>query len=168
MAALTLDLRLNTLDQHKKVAPRGSSNHHWVRKLKTELQATWILCLSILPPDSGTLISKWNEQQTSSLSLGKTLLTLSMVQDWLDTRNATLVEAHVLDTSVRGGSRCTDSCLSPLVLKLQHIFVWPLLDHPLRAAVILFFVHLFLPHFLLPLNLLWICLDTAICEQHII
>ncbi len=38
----------------------GSPNHHWLWKLHTGLQATWILCLSTLPPDSGTLISKWN------------------------------------------------------------------------------------------------------------
>ncbi len=42
----------------------GSSNHHWLCKLHTKLQATWILCLSTLPPDSGTLISKWNAKCT--------------------------------------------------------------------------------------------------------
>ncbi len=58
----------------------GSPNHHWLWKLHTGLQATWILCLSTLPPDSGTLISKLNakftlqrglwttEQQSSSFS----------------------------------------------------------------------------------------------------
>ncbi len=33
----------------------GSPNHHWLWKLHTGLQATWNLCLSTLPPDSGTL-----------------------------------------------------------------------------------------------------------------
>ncbi len=42
----------------------GSPNHHWLWKLHTGLQATWILCLSTLPPDSGTLISKWNTKST--------------------------------------------------------------------------------------------------------
>ncbi len=42
----------------------GSPNHHWLWKLHTGLQATWILCLSTLPPDSGTLISKWNAKFT--------------------------------------------------------------------------------------------------------
>ncbi len=42
----------------------GRPNHHWLWKLHTGLQATWILCLSILPPDSGTLISKWNAKYT--------------------------------------------------------------------------------------------------------
>ncbi len=36
-------------------------------------------------------------------SSGETLLTLSVVQEWLDTRNAT-AEIHVLHTSVRSGS----------------------------------------------------------------
>ncbi len=36
-------------------------------------------------------------------SPGETLLTLSVVQEWLDTRNAT-AETHVLHTSVRSGS----------------------------------------------------------------
>ncbi len=63
------------------------------------------MCLSSLPPDSGTLISKENAKftfirehnfgQLSSspvlfvFSPGETLLTLSVVQEWLDTRNAT-------------------------------------------------------------------------------
>ncbi len=38
----------------------GSPNHHCLWKLLAGLQATWILCLSTLPPDSGTLISKLN------------------------------------------------------------------------------------------------------------
>ncbi len=76
----------------------GSPNHHWLWKLHTGLQATWILCLSTLPPDSGTLISKWNAKFTFIWkedfgplsnspvlflhSPGK-LLTLSLVQKWL-------------------------------------------------------------------------------------
>ncbi len=42
----------------------GSPNHHWLWKLYTGLQATWIMCLLTLPPDSGTLISKWNAKFT--------------------------------------------------------------------------------------------------------
>ncbi len=42
----------------------GSPNHHRLWKLHTGLQATLILCLSTLPPDSGTLISKWNAKFT--------------------------------------------------------------------------------------------------------
>ncbi len=36
----------------------GTPNHPWLQKLHTGLQATWILCLSTLPSDSRTLISK--------------------------------------------------------------------------------------------------------------
>ncbi len=112
-AVLTLDLR-NTVDQHQQMT--WHPNHHWLWKLYTGPQATWILCLSTLPPDSGTLISKGNAKFTfirehnfgplsSSpvlfvFSPGETLLTLSVVQEWLDTRNAT-AETHVLHTSVR-------------------------------------------------------------------
>ncbi len=78
----------------------GSPNHHWLWKLHTGFQATWILCLSSLPPDSGTLISKlnatfpfiWKEDfgpLSNSpvlflLSPGKMLLTMFLFQKWLD------------------------------------------------------------------------------------
>ncbi len=35
-------------------------NHHRLRKLNTELQATWAMSFSTLPPDSRTLVFKWN------------------------------------------------------------------------------------------------------------
>ncbi len=114
-------------------------------------QETWILCLSSLPPDSGTLISKGNAKFTfirehnfgplsSSpvlfvFSPGETLLTLSVVQEWLDTRNAT-AETHVLHTSVRSGSWSTDSSCSPLFVNLPHIFEWVLFHNPLQGVVI--------------------------------
>ncbi len=78
----------------------GSPNHHWLWKLHTGLQATWILCFSTLPPDSGTLISKlnakcnfiWkegfgplsNSPVLFLLSPGKMLLTMFLFQKWLD------------------------------------------------------------------------------------
>ncbi len=42
----------------------GNPHHPWLQKLHAGLQAAWILCLSTLPPDSGTLISKWNSKFT--------------------------------------------------------------------------------------------------------
>ncbi len=175
MAVLTLDLRkhsgTNTSRWH------GTPNHHWLWKLYTGPQATWILCLSSLPPDSGTLISKGNAKFTfirehnfgplsSSpvlfvFSSGETLLTLSVVQEWLDTRNAT-AETHVLHTSVRSGSWSTDSSCSPLFVNLPHIFEWVLFHNPLQGAVILLLVHFFLPHLFLPFASLLMCLDTAL------
>ncbi len=158
-AVLTLDLR-----KHSGPTPADDmAPHHWLWKLYTGPQATWILCLSSLPPDSGTLISKGNAKFTfirehnfgplsSSpvlfvFSPGETLLTLSVVQEWLDTRNAT-AETHVLHTSVRSGSWSTDSSCSPLFVNLPHIFEWVLFHNPLQGAVIpiactLFFYHIF-------------------------
>ncbi len=46
----------NTVYQHQQMT--------WQPKHYTGLQATWILCLSTLPPDSGTLISKLNAKLT--------------------------------------------------------------------------------------------------------
>ncbi len=45
---------INTSRRH------STPNHLWLQKLHTGLQAACILCLSTLPPDSGTLISKLN------------------------------------------------------------------------------------------------------------
>ncbi len=77
----------------------GCPNHHWLWKLHTGLQATWILCLSSLLPDSGILVSKLNEKFTFIwkedfgllsnspvlflLSPGKMLLTMFLFQKWL-------------------------------------------------------------------------------------
>ncbi len=69
------------------------------------------------------------------LRSGETLLTLSVVQEWLDTRNAT-AETHVLHTSVRSGSWSTDSSCSPFFVNLPHIFEWVLFHNPLQGAVI--------------------------------
>ncbi len=74
----------------------GSPNHHWLWKLHTGLQVTWILFLPTLLPDSWTLVSKWNAKCTFIwkenfgppsnspvlflLSLGKMLLTMFLFQ----------------------------------------------------------------------------------------
>ena len=54
MAVFTLDLIKYTSRWY------STPNHHRLWKLYTRVQATWILCLSTLPPDFWTLISKWN------------------------------------------------------------------------------------------------------------
>ncbi len=38
----------------------STPNHHRLWKLNTGLQATWAMSFSTLPPDSRTLVSKWN------------------------------------------------------------------------------------------------------------
>ncbi len=95
MAALTVDFRKNS----EPTPADGSPNHHWLWKLHTGLEARLILCISTLPPDSGTLISKWiakftlickedfgplsNSIVIFLFSPGKMLLTLFLFQKWL-------------------------------------------------------------------------------------
>lgn len=47
-----VDLKKDNRPQH------GMPHHHWLWKILTGPQAMWILCLSALPLDSRTLISK--------------------------------------------------------------------------------------------------------------
>ncbi len=155
-------------------------NHHRLWKRNTGLHATWAMSFSTLPPDSRTLVSKWNTKLALIwkedfgplgnspvlllLSPGKTPLTLSVVQEWLNKRNTTTV-AKFLDTSVCGGSWCLDPSLSPFLVKFTQILESILLDNPHKAAVLSVGCASFLPHFSLPLNFLLTCLDTALCEQ---
>ncbi len=46
------------MDQHQQMTLHP--NHHRLWKLNTGLQATWAMSFSTLPPDSRTLVSKWN------------------------------------------------------------------------------------------------------------
>ncbi len=92
MAALTVDFR-----KHSEPTPADDITAQIITdcKLHTGLEATWILCLSTLPPDSGTLISKFtfiwkedfgllsNSPFICLLSPGKMLLTMCMFQKWL-------------------------------------------------------------------------------------
>ncbi len=93
-----VDCRLQKTQWTNTSRWHGSPNHHWLWKLDTGLQATWILCLSTLPPKPGTFISKWNAKITFIwkedfgrlsnnpviflLSLGKMLLTMFLFQKW--------------------------------------------------------------------------------------
>ncbi len=96
MAVLTVDFR-----KHSGPTPADDMAAQIITdwKLHTGLQATWILCLFTLPPDSRTLISKLNakcifiwkedfEPLSNSpviflLSPGKMLLTMFIFQKWL-------------------------------------------------------------------------------------
>ncbi len=121
-------------------------------KLNTGLQATWAMSLSFLPPDSRTLVSKWNtklaliwKEDFGPLANSPVLLLLSPGKTPLMT-----TVAKFLDTSVCGGSWCLNRfCLTVLI----------------RLRFSLLVVHLFLPHFFLTLNFPLTCLDTALCEQ---
>ncbi len=126
-------------------------NHHRLWKLNTGLQTTWAMSFSTLPPDSRTLVSKWNTKLAliwkedfgplgnSSvlllLSPGKMPLTLSVVQEWLNIRNTATV-AKFLDTSVCGGSWCLDPSLSSFLVKFTQNLESILLDNPHKAAVL--------------------------------
>ncbi len=126
-------------------------NHHRLWKLNTGLHATWAMSFSTLPPESRTLVSKWNTKLALIwkedfgplgnspvlllLSPGKTPLALSVVQEWLNKSNTTTV-AKFLDTSVCGGSWCLDPSLSPFLVKFTQILESILLDNPHKAAVL--------------------------------
>lgn len=58
---------------------------------------------------------------------------LSLVQEWLDIRNLTLI-TDFLDTSVHGDSRCTDPRISLLLVKYLKVLELALFDNSLKAA----------------------------------
>ncbi len=77
-------------------------NHHRLWKLNTGLQATWAMSFSTLPPDSRTLVSKWNtklaliwKEDFGPLGNSPVLLLLSP-----DKTSLTITVAEFLDTSV--------------------------------------------------------------------
>ncbi len=102
-------------------------NHHRLWKLNTGLQATWAMSFSTLPPDSRTLVSKWNtklaliwKEDFGPLGNSPVLLLLSPGKTPLMT-----TVAKFLDTSVCGGSWCFDSSPSPfLVIPLYASICW--------------------------------------------
>ncbi len=121
----------NTADQHQQMTrqPKPSltvETSHWTSR-------TWILCLSSLPPDSGTLIYKLNAKFTfirkegfGALSNSPVLLLMMFLfQKWL-------VDLF-LKMSERGDSWFS---FSSLLVKLSRVFESALLDSILKLAVI--------------------------------
>ncbi len=111
-------------------------NHHRLWKLNTGLQATWAMSFSTLPPDSRTLVSKWNtklaliwKEDFEPLGNSPVLLLLSPGKTPLTTTGA-----KFLDTSVCGGSWCLDPSLSPFLMKFTQILESILLDNPHKDA----------------------------------
>ncbi len=143
--------------------------NHRLWKLNSGLQETWAMSFSTLPPDSRTLVSKWNtklaliwKEDFGPLGNSQVLLLLSPGKTPLTTN-----VAKFLDTSVCGGSWCLD--LTPASVhslwsspKFLNQFCLTIL---IRLRFSRLVVHLFLPHVFLPLNFLLTCLDTALCEQ---
>ncbi len=114
------------------------SNHHRLWKLNTGLQATWAMSFSTLPPDSSTLLSKWNtklaliwKEDFGPLGNSPVLLLISPVKTSLTT-----TVAKFLDTSVCSGSWCLDPSLSPFLVKFTQILESVLLDNPHKAVVL--------------------------------
>ncbi len=98
------------------------------------------MSFSTLPPDSRTLVSKWNtnlaliwKEDFGPLGNSPVLLLLSPGKMPLTT-----AVAKFLDTSVCGGSWCLDLSLSlsPFLVKFTQILEFILLDNPHKAAVL--------------------------------
>lgn len=88
------------------------------------------------PNDMQKWLSSEKKTYWATVYLDKMLLTSSLVQERLDTMKETLT-AHFLDTSVPGGSWCTDCGFSTLLLvKLPTVLELTLLDNPLKGAVV--------------------------------
>ncbi len=102
------------------------------------LQATWAMGFSTLPPDSRTLVSKWNtklaliwKEDFGPLGSSPVLLLLSPGKTPL-----TKTVAKFLDTSVCGGSWCLHPSLSPFLVKFTQILELILPDNPHKSAVL--------------------------------
>ncbi len=117
-----------------------SPNHHRLWKLKTGLQATWATSFSTLPPDSRTLVSRWNtklaliwKEDFGPLGNSPVLLLLSPGKTPLKT-----TVAKFLDTSVCGAL----DALTPA--SVHSMWILPkflnqfsiLLDNPHKAVVL--------------------------------
>ncbi len=94
-------------------------NHRRLWKLNTGLQATWAMSFSTLPPDSMTMVSKWNtklaliwKEDFGPLVNSPVLLLLNPCKTPLTT-----TVAKFLEMSVCGGSWCLDPSLSPFLVK---------------------------------------------------
>ncbi len=130
-------------------------NHHRLWKLNTGLQTTWAMSFSTLPPDSRTLVSKWNtklaliwKEDFGPLGNSPVLLLRSPGKTPLTT-----TVAKFLDTSVCGDSWCLDPSLSPFLVKFTQILESILLDNPHKLRFSRLVVHLF-PSTQLSVNML--------------
>ncbi len=120
-----------------------------------------------LPPDSRTLVSKWNtklaliwKEDFGPRATVQFFFSLAQVRRlWrqLWTNSLTCLCVVALDALTPASVHSLWS--SP---KFLNRFCLTIL---IRLRFSRLVVHLFLPHFFLPLNFLLTCLDTALCEQ---
>ncbi len=135
---MTVDCGLQKTQWTNTSRWHGSPNHHWMWKLYTGPQATWILCLSTLPPDSGTMISKLNAKFTFiwKEDFGPLSYFYSLAQVrcfwWCFCFRSGLV-ALFLKMSERGDSWCTNYSFSSFLVKLSQVFESALLDSMLAV-----------------------------------
>ncbi len=94
-------------------------------------------------------------------SPGETLLTLSVVQEWLDKEcdSWNPLSCIRLCVVVLGPAAVHSLWISPTFL---NGFCFTILS---RVQLSLLLVHFFLPHLFLPFASLLMCLDTELCEQ---
>ncbi len=125
------------------------------------------MSFSSLPPDSRTLVSKWNtklaliwKEDFGPLGTSPVLLLLSPGNTPLMT-----TVAKVLDTSVCGALDALTPASVHSLWSSPKFLNWFCLTILIRLRFSRLVLHLFLPHFFLPLNFLLTCLDTALCEQ---
>ncbi len=98
-------------------------NHHRLWTLNTGLQATWAMSFSTLPPDSRTLVSKWNTKLVLIWKEDFVTLGNSLVLFLLSPGKTPLMTtvAKFLNMSVSGGSWCLEPSLSPFLVKFTQI-----------------------------------------------
>ncbi len=101
-----------------------------------------------------------------SLGPGKTPLTLSVVQEWLNKRNTTTVTKFLDTLCVVALDALTPASVHSLWSspKFLNRFCLTILIR-LWFSSVWIVPSFLLPHFFLPLNFLLTCLDTALCEQ---
>ncbi len=145
-------------------------NHHRLWKLNTGLQATWAMSFSTLPPDSRTLDYKWNtklaliwKEDFGPLGNSPVLLLLSPGKTPLTT-----TVAKFLDTSVCGALDVLTPASVHSLWSSPKFLNWFCLTILIKLRFSRLVVHLFLPHFFLPLNFLFTCFDTTLCEQQLL
>ncbi len=143
-------------------------NHHRLWKLNTGLQATWAMSFSTLPPDSRTLVSKWNTKlvliwKEDFGPLGNSPVLLLLLSPGKTSLTTTVAE--FLDTSVCGALDALTPVSVHSLWSSPKFLNWFCLTILIRLRFSRLVVHLFLLHFFLPLNFLLTCLDTALCEQ---
>ncbi len=162
MAAFTVDFR-------KHSGPKPADD--MAAQIITDCENfTLDLCLSTLPPDSGTLISKlnatftfiWKEDHWATVQL---FFSLAQVRCfWLFFYFRSGLVALFLKMSERVDSWCTDSSFSSLLVKLSQVFesalqysqAW---GHPCCLCTFSYLISSFQS------TLHLICFDTALLEQ---